>query len=200
MPSGNCPATLETSRSLAESIICFAGGTLIRTPLGERRIESLSTGDLVVTIDRGPQPIRWMGGKTVRATGALAPIRIARGTMGNDRDLLVSPQHRLLLRRAGGDEALAPAIALLDDFRITVAFGGMVTYHHMMFDQHEVVFANGAPSESFHPGGQVLDTLDARSREELFRPFPALRSDLGTYGPPSRTCLATEDARELARA
>lgn len=201
MPSGHSPTSFDGKRAPAEAIICFAKGTLIRTPHGERRVESLARGDHVLTLDQGPQPIRWMGSKTVRASGALAPVRIARGTMGNDRDLLVSPQHRMLVPRLSGqDEALAPALALVDDYRITVAFGGMVTYHHMMFDRHEVIIANGAPSESFHPDGYGLDTLEAPAREELFALFPMLRSDIAAYGPASRPCLGTDEARARLRA
>ena len=177
---------------------------MIRTPHGERRIEHLSGGDLVLTLDSGPQPIRWTGSKKVRASGALAPVRFARGTIGNSRDLLVSPQHRMLIsgslakRSANREELLAPALALVDDFRVTVAYGGMVTYHHLMFDRHEVLFANGTPSESFYPVGLGLDTLDAVEREGLFKLFPALRSNASAFGQPSRPCLDMETARRLA--
>ena len=201
------PGTPDTPagyrRGLSESIICFATGTMIRTPHGDRRIEKLSEGDLVLTLDSGPQPIRWIASKTVRATGALAPVRFARGVLGNDRDLFVSPQHRMLLsgRHAGSalgrDQVLAPAIALVDDIQVAVAFGGMVTYRHMMFDRHQVVIANGAPSESFHPGGIALDTLDGRERDELFAIFPDLRSDPAAYGTPSRQSLSEADTRRL---
>ncbi len=178
-----------------DSIICFATGTMIRTPRGERRIEHLAQGDLVFTLDSGPQPIRWIGSKTVRASGALAPIRFARGALGNDRDLYVSPQHRMLLsgasarRVSGRDHVLAPALALVDHARVSVAFGGAVTYRHMMFDRHQVVIANGAPSESFHPGGIALDTLDACARDELFAVFPDLRSNVAAYGDVARPSL-----------
>ena len=91
------PATTRGGPSGSEALICFARGTMIRTPEGERRIEHLRQGDLVVTLDSGIQPIRWIGSRTVRASGAQAPVRFARGTIGNDRDLLVSPQHRMLL-------------------------------------------------------------------------------------------------------
>ena len=186
------------------AIICFAKGTMIRTPHGERRVEHLEYGDLVLTKDHGPQPIRWAGSKTVRASGALAPVSIARGTIGNDRDLLVSPQHRLLIagaatRRTGtAGEVLAPALALVDGYRISVAYGGMVSYHHLMFDQHEVVIANGAPSESFHPGGIGLDTLDAAAREGLFAKFPELRTGANSYSQPVRPCLSMSKAKLLA--
>ncbi len=188
-----------------ETIICFTEGTAIKTPHGDRRIETLKAGDLVLTVDNGPQPIRWIGRKTVRASGDLAPIRFSKGTIGNHRDLLVSPQHRMLCGgymtqlHFGEPEVLAPAKSLVDDFGVTVAYGGMVTYVHMLFDQHELVFANGAPSESFFPGDSGLDTLTAKSREELFAVFPELRSDVWTYGPASRVCLKAQDARALAR-
>ena len=187
-------------------IICFTRGTAILTPRGERRIETLQPGDQVLTVDRGPQVIRWIGRKTVRATGGLAPVRFTKGTLGNHRDLLVSPQHRVLCvgdlprRLFNQSEVLAPARDLVDDFSVTIAYGGMVTYVHMLFDRHEVVIANGAPSESFFPGQNELGTLTEPSREELFAIFPQLRSDAGRYGPASRVCLTSQDARALATA
>ena len=200
------PATTRGGPSGSEALICFARGTMIRTPEGERRIEHLRQGDLVVTLDSGIQPIHWIGSKTVRATGAQAPVRFARGTIGNDRDLLVSPQHRMLLssrwaaRQFGREQVLAPAEALVDDFRVSVVYGGVVAYHHMMFDRHQIVIANGAPSESFHPGGIGLDTLDTRARESLFDVFPQLRTNASAYGPASRPCLDTQETRRLASA
>ncbi len=187
-----------------ETIICFTAGTMIRTPGGERPIETLKPGDMVTTLDRGAQPLRWIGRRTVPATGVLAPIRFATGSYGNHRDLLVSPQHRMLCRGYaaqllfGETEVLAPAKSLVDDFQVTIDYGGMVTYVHMLFDRHEIVIANGAPSESFYPGSCGLDSLSDPSRDELFRLFPALRSDAGSYGPASRTCLKGSEARALA--
>lgn len=194
----------DTTSGLSdETIICFAEGTAVKTPQGERRIEALKQGDLVVTFDNGPQPIRWIGKRTVRATGSLAPIRFAKGSIGNHRDLLVSPSHRMLCGgqltklHFGQPEVLAPAKSLVDDFSVTIEYRGMVTYFHMLFDRHEVVIANGAPSESFHPGATGLDTLEASSRDELFQIFPELRSNVGTYGPATRTCLSGAEARVL---
>ncbi len=189
-----------------ETIICFTAGTAIQTPSGERRIEKLKAGDLVLTLDNGPRRIRWIGQKTVRATGALAPIRFTKGSIGNHRDLLVSPQHRMLCGgyltqlHFGEPEVLAPAKSLVDELGVTVAYGGMVTYIHMLFDRHEIVLANGAPSESFFPGSQGMDTLAAPSRDEIFRLFPELRSDMGAYGPASRVCVKATEARALVSA
>lgn len=200
--SGQTPP-LFTHRPADDAIICFARGTMILTPRGERRIEHLSEGDLVVTLDNGPQPVRWIGHRSVPASGALAPVRFARGAIGNDRDLMVSPRHRMLIRGeaarrvAGNDDVLVPALALVDDFRVSVAYGGIASYYHMLFDRHQVIVANGAPSESFHPGGAALSTLNGGARESLFGIFPELRSDLGSYGAASRPCLDVREARAL---
>ena len=199
MPDG----TFVTA-SGSEATICFTAGTAILTPLGERRIDSLAAGDMVSTLDNGPQRIRWIGRDTVRATGALAPIRFARGTIGNHRDLLVSPQHRLLCggcktrMHFGQSEVLAPASSLVDHFGVTVEYGGFVTYVHMLFDAHEIVVANGAPSESFYPGSFGLETLTDPARDEVFRIFPGLRSHLGAFGPTIRPCVSAAEARALA--
>ena len=187
-----------------ENIICFTAGTLIQTPLGERRIDTLQAGDAVLTLDHGPQPIRWIGKKTVRASGALAPIHFRRGAIGNTRDLLVSPQHRMLCTgyrtqlHFGESEILAPAKSLVDECNITVEYGGMVTYVHILFDRHQIVFANGAASESFFPASTGLDAIEDAARNEVFKLFPELRNDLGSYGPASRVCIKPHEARALA--
>jgi len=170
-----------------DAIICFSAGTGIQTPHGDRRIETLGVGDHVITRDNGSQAIRWIGRKTVRASGALAPIRFAKGTMGNYRDLLVSPQHRMLFRKTtGSKEILIPAKRFVDNFHVTTRFGGMVTYVHMLFDRHQVVYANGAPSESFYPSEGGLETLTEEALNDVFTLFPSLRSNLAGYGPPIR--------------
>ena len=202
-PDGSNAVPLTRDFDYRDNIICFTAGTAIQTPSGERRIESLKAGDLVLTLDHGPRPIRWIGHKTVRATGALAPIRFQKGSIGNTRDLLVSPQHRMLVGgyltqlHFGETEVLAPAKSLVDELGVTVAYGGMVTYYHMLFDTHEIVLANGAPSESFFPGSHGLDTLNDPARDEIFRLFPKLRSDLGAFGPAGRVCLKATEARAL---
>ncbi len=173
-------------------VICFAAGTLIATGGGERPIERLSVGDHVATLDNGPQPLRWIGCRTVRATGALAPVRILAKAMGNHSDLFVSPEHRMLCERTlarklfATDAVLAPASRLVDDQIACIAYGGMVTYVHLMFDRHQVVFANGAPSESFHPAAFGLDGLLEPARQDFFCAFPALRADPSAYGPVAR--------------
>ena len=187
--------TLLTFSEIENIIICFTTGTRIATPLGARLIEDLEPGDLVLTMDNGPQPLRWVGKRTVPAKGNLAPIRFQSGSIGNSADLLVSPQHRVLHQGSRSEllfshsEVLIPAKHLVNGDTVTQEVGKSVTYVHIMFDEHQIVFAEDAPSESFFPGETGLDAVGAAEREELFGIFPELRSLPGTYGPLARPSL-----------
>ena len=187
-----------------ENIICFAPGTRIATPKGARDIATLRVGDLVVTRDHGLQPIRWIQQRTVPAMENFAPIRIRPGAItGQDRDLLVSPQHRMLFQgyRAellfGESEVLVSAKHMIDDKYVTQETSGDVTYIHMMFDEHEVVYAEGAATESFHPVDIGLTAVSDPAREELFALFPALRSNVNGYGQTARRCLKGHETKLL---
>ena len=194
----------EVTFSNIETVICFAAGTLIRTPGGERPIETLRPGDLVVTADRGLQPVRWVGRNRVPARGRLAPIRIAEGVLGNDRPLVVSPQHRLLSAgpshrlHFGASEVLVAAKHLIDGHGVAWLAQDSIDYLHVMFDRHEIIFANGAAAESFHPGDVGLGAIADPVREELFEVFPDLRSLPDAYGPTSRQCLRGWEAQLLS--
>ncbi len=176
-------------------IVCFARGTKIETQNGEINIEDLCQGDMVKTLDHGLQPIRWIGSTTVPAKGNLAPYRIRKGALGNKRDLLVSPQHRMMLSGWQLEllfddiEVLTTAKSLQNDCTITREEGGTVEYFHMMFDSHEIVFAEGIPSESFHPGEQGMDAISEQSRDEIYTLFPELQFDLHAYGAAARRSL-----------
>lgn len=175
---------------------CFTPGTLVETPAGLVAVETLAPGDLVETLDSGPQPVRWVGhvtltGAELAADPSLRPIRIRAGALGHgrpSRDMRLSPQHRLLVDGArlpllfGEAEMLVAARDLLDDHRITrdPAPDG-VTYIHFLFDRHEIVRADGLAAESFRPGPQTLPALPDASRQELLRLFPGLAHD-GTPG------------------
>jgi hypothetical protein len=184
--------------------VCFTSGTQIATVSGDRLIEDLVAGDLVLTMDRGYQPIRWIGSSKVPATGDFAPIRIRKGVLGNDRDLRVSPQHRMLLQGwqaemlFGEQEVLATAKSLVNDHSILRDEGGEVEYFHMLFDTHEIIWAEGAPSESFHPGEQGCKALDQATRDEILMLFPELAD--GTfqgYGASARTSLKHSEGQLL---
>ncbi|MFD0859709.1 Hint domain-containing protein [Roseovarius aquimarinus] len=182
-------------------VVCFARGTQIHTLRGRIAVEAVRAGDLIQTRDDGVQPVRWVGSRRVAAAGRFAPIRIRAGAMGNDRDLLVSPQHRLLMRGwrtelfTGEPEALAAAKLLVGTPGISEAPGGSVEYFHILFDRHQLILAENCWSESFQPGEMALSALEEAVRAELFALFPALRS-LGpsSYGRDVRRSLRAHEA------
>jgi hypothetical protein len=181
---------------------CFVAGSRIATPQGAAAIETLRVGDLVLTRDNGYRPIRWIGGREFGAEALadfpeLLPVRVRRGAFGADvpsADLLVSPQHRMLL--AGSDaaghgdetEILAAATDLVTlGLAIPEAVCG-VTYFHIMFDHHEIVWANGCWSESFLPEAAALDGLHDAQLREILMIFPELATRAGqrAYEPARR--------------
>ena len=189
------------------SVVCFVAGTLITTKQGDVPIETLQVGDMVVTKDHGYQPVRWIGSTKVQATGRLAPIRFRKGALANDRDLLVSPQHRMLLSGwqadllFGVNEVLVAAKHLVNDGSITRVEGGEVEYFHMMFDEHEIVYAEGCQSESFHPGHEGWGALAEETRAEIIALFPQLATEaFRAYGFGARRTLKQSEAKMAVEA
>lgn len=184
---------------LGASVVCFAAGTEIETPDGPRRVETLQEGDLVMTAAMGAQPIRWSGASTVVAQGDLAPIVITRGTLGNDRDLVLSPQHAILLSdwRAellyGQSDVLVRAKDLLNMDGVYRRPGRLITYCHILMDQHHVVKAHGVWSETLYPGAVAMDAVNSEAQAEIDALFP----DLSAYGPTAAPCLRGFEARAL---
>jgi len=187
-----------------EKIICFTRGTRITTANGDVAVEDLSLGDTVQTMDNGFQPIRWIGKRTVPAYGKLAPIMFKAGALDNHRDLRVSPQHRMLVQdwRAetlfGEFEVLSAAKHFVNGDTIFAQEGGDVEYFHILFDTHEIIFAEGAATESFHPGEEGARAVDPEQYEELLSLFPELRQDVSAYGPSARMTLKTHEGRLIA--
>jgi hypothetical protein len=185
-------------------ILCFTKGTMILTHSGEKPVEQLVIGDRVATKDHGMQELRWIGSTTVSATGDLAPIMIQKNAMGNVRNLRVSPQHRMLVQGwkaellFGEREVLVAAKHLVNNDTIYVSEGDTVEYFHVLFDIHQIIFANGAPSESFHPGKLGMNALPWETREEILHLFPELRENTKAYGPIARTSLKQHEAIVLA--
>ncbi len=194
----------DTGFVTVSTVPCFVAGTLIRTPDGEVPVETLQPGDLVLTQDNGPQPLRWIGRREVAAEGDLAPIRIAAHTFGIHRTLTVSPQHRILIRDAlaellfGETEVLVAAKHLINDCTVTRQRGGTVQYVHLMFDAHQVVFSEGLPTESFLPGPQTTATFEREALAEIEAIFPELNVTTGDgYSPAARRTLRDYEARVL---
>lgn len=192
---------------------CFTPGTSIATPRGERAVETLRPGDRIVTRDNGLQEVAWTGTcrldwSELGANPHLAPILIEQGALGHglpERDMLVSPQHRMLVANERTHlyfeehEVLVAAKHLVDHRRIREVSRPGVTYVHFMCARHEVVLANGAWTETFQPGDQSLGSLGNAQRLELFALFPELSG--GSRGPAyaaARRTLKAHEAKLLA--
>jgi len=179
------------SASPDESVLCFASDTLLETPNGMRRIHELGVGDRVRTMDSGSKAVSWIKSWTVTAreligNSNLFPVRITAGALGAGlpkRDLLVSRQHRILIsssftkRLLGEYEVLIPAIKLTKLKGIYIDTDvDEITYTHIMFDAHEIIYAEGVPSESFLPGPNAIQTLNDIEFAELLALVPSCRA------------------------
>lgn len=154
-------------RRFAEvACVSFTHGTMITMASGAQKpVEQLCEGDMVLTRDDGPQPLRWIGQSTIRATGEGAPIRIRAGTLNNADDLFVSPDHRLFVyqRRdhlgAGRSEILVKARHLVNGDSVARIEGGFVEYYQLLFDDHQIIYAEGIAAETL--------LVDTRTRAAL---------------------------------
>ncbi|MBP0480922.1 Hint domain-containing protein [Sagittula salina] len=184
----------------------FTAGTMITLSTGAQKpVEDLRPGDRVLTRDNGPQALRWIGHHTARATGTFAPIRIAAGTLNNSRDLLVSPDHRLFIyqRRdeigAGRSELLVRARHLVNGTTVTAAPGGFVDYYQMLFDAHQIIYAEGIAAESMLVNTQTQAALPADLSDRLAALIPGhRRSDISDLEI-GETLLSRPDAAALLR-
>lgn len=203
-----------TFSEIENVIPCFTPGTTIATPKGERLVEELREGDRIITRDNGIQEIRWTGrkemsGKSLMANPHLKPILIRSGSLGNglpERDMLVSPNHRMLVASDKTQlyfeerEVLAAAKHLVGSEGIHAVDVMGTAYIHFMFDRHEVVLSNGAWTESFQPGDYSLKGIGNAQRTEIFELFPELQDKQGLEGYQSaRRALKKHEAKLLVK-
>lgn len=153
---------------------CFTAGTLIRTSEGDVPVECLRRGMLIETLDNGFQPIEWMGSSRMAPRFETLPIRIKAGVLNNETDLIVSPQHRVLLTGAraellfGCDEVLVAAKHLVNGRDVVrCETDEMITYFHILLPQHDLVYSEGQWSESFMPGPMTLHSFDPFANRSL---------------------------------
>lgn len=207
---GVTPDEASGKQNLARmGVPCYAPGTLIDTPDGPRAVETLRVGDLVTTLDHGPQPIRWVHSddQPLDTFGPEArPVLIAANALGKGlpgQDLIVSPQHHLFVGGRGQldawfqGEAFVPAKALTTVPGIRHMKGRKtITWIHFACDRHEVITANGCLSESLLVGPVVVNGLTSSDRRALMAVFGAAPSQ-GTplNGPAARKCLRVSDVR-----
>lgn len=194
----------DTGFVMLDMVPCFVAGTLIETVEGKMPVEVLEAGDMILTRDQGYQPLRWIGQRTVAASGKMAPIEIAANTFGEHSALRVSPLHRILLQNEmaellfGESEVLVAAKELVNDTSVRVREGGDVTYVHLLFDEHQIVVSNGLESESFLPGGQITNLFEEEAVAEICALFPELDPHSGEgYSPAARRILRKHEAALL---
>lgn len=183
---------------------CFTPGTQILTLNGPQDVATLKVGDFVWTLDHGFQPLKWIGKRRFALAELVTqpryrPIRIVKGAFGDGlpfQDMHVSPQHRIFVSgwRAqlytGQDEVLAPAVKLCNGSGIQRdQQAKSVTYIHLLFDRHEVVWSDGLLSESFFPAAAPHTSM-ARELRSLFPEKFAELTSMET----ARTCVSDASA------
>lgn len=161
--------------------VSFLRGTRITLMSGEQRaIETLHPGDRILTRDHGGQELRWVGKATLRAVGTFAPVVISAGTLGNSGDLIVSQHHRMFLyqrsKKPGlaASELMVQAKHLVDGDRVFLREGGFVDYFSLVFDRHEIIYAEGIPAESLMVNDATVSMLPPELAAEVRANFPGL--------------------------
>ena len=206
--------TMKEAGDLVPSgVICIVRGTLITTDRGDVPIENLEPGCKVLTRDNGYQELlstmsRIVGANELRRNAKLYPIRITSGALGSGlprRDLAVSRQHRMFVtssivkRMFGSETVLVAAIRLTELPGIYIdSTAESVEYFHLVFKNHEVIFAEGAPTESFLVNSETLKTLSKAQREEFLSLFPEV-DEIGYFGAPSHPIPSRMLQKELVR-
>lgn len=172
--------TENASQKFAQvACVSFTRGTHITLASGaQSRIEDLNVGDAVLTRDDGVQKIRWIGHSTVRAVGEFAPVRIRAGTLHNENDLLVSPDHRLFIYQrsdalgAGRHELLVRARHLVNGDSVVQEDGGFVEYYQLLFDTHQIIYAEGIAAETLLIDTRTRAALPRELAEKLAQSLP----------------------------
>lgn len=169
------------------SVTCFTRGTLIATDQGDLPIEVLEPGCRVLTQDGNYQELilpvsRIVEKQDLCKNPKLYPVRITAGALGAGlpkRDLLVSRQHRMVAQSPLVRRMLGAAAVLIAAIRLTDMPGiyvdhkvERIEYFHLIFERHEVIYAEGAPAESFLLNADAERTLTHAQREEFASLFP----------------------------
>ncbi len=190
------------------SIPCFAPGTLIDTPNGLIPVERLRPGVVVSTFDGTPKPIKWIHSRRQACTGDQTPVLIKTGALGPNkpnRDLVVSPQHRILvgmndqLQGIFTYAALVPAKALVKLPGIRHMRGKRaINWYHFALDPHAVVISNGCATESLLLAKMVVDGLLQVEKVLLRGTYagPKLKGCLSN-GPPAYPCLSVKETKSI---
>lgn len=210
---GNNYAGMGSDRPVISFVTCFARGTLLASPTGPRPVEQVRRGQWLTTLDNGPRKVRWVGSRVLgredlQANPRLQPVRIAKGALGcglPERDLIVSRQHRVMAssaivgRMAECDEVLVAAHHLvgLPGIEQVIPDDG-VEYWHVLFEGHEILLSEGAPTESLWPGQQAMESLGPTALQEIRYAMPHLVDGDEPAMTPARPFMEGKVARKLA--
>ena len=176
-------AAIDTSQIGAATVACYCRGTLILTDCGEVAVEDLKVGDCLITVDGKARAIQWIGRRSygerfLMTNPALTPILIQAAALGSGlprRDLRVSPKHAMFL-----DGLLIPAAELVNGTTIDRDWGCQgVDYFHVELDSHDVIWAEGAASETYLEDGDRAMFQNAPERCADHQPRDAMQF----YGP-----------------
>ena len=170
----------------SNSVPCFLAGTRIATPSGPVAVEALCVGDRVTLLSGATRPIVWIGWREIDtarhpAPQAVQPIRIAAGALGPGcpaRALYLSPDHALFL-----DGALVPVRHLVNGGSIRQVRRRHVRYVHVELDRHDVMLAEGAPTESYLDTGDRADFTNGGGVVRLHPSFAGWRRDAAACAP-----------------
>ncbi|MEP5732285.1 MAG: Hint domain-containing protein [Sulfitobacter sp.] len=186
--------TPTTSPTPGTSIVCFCDGTEILTDTGLRLIEDLSIGDLVFCKDKGFKPIRWIGRRwfdlTQELDPSLVPIRFEKGALGPQlptQDLFLSPNHCVQIEHSlcslyfAVPEMFFPAKHLVGIQGINKSDKTVFGYFHILFDDHEMIQANGIWAESLFFGDTAKIVMGSEKRQELLSVFPELTATASKF-------------------
>lgn len=201
--------TGNTDTGLVEitQVPCFAAGTRIDTVSGPVTVETLERGDLVLTRDNGPMPILWVGSRKVSKFKGNRPVRIRAGSFGALRDVVVSPNHRVLLRDVwaellyGVPEVLVSAKDLVNHATVIwETHPGPWSYFHILLESHQMLRSEGVFSESYQPGQIGFAAFDDQTRDEIAGLYPDLLEMPSSYGPAARMSLKPGETATLLSA
>lgn len=187
--------------------VAFTRGTMITLGSGAQcPIENLRVGDKILTRDRGPQPLRWIGQRTVRAVGPYAPVVITKGTLANASDMIVSQFQRLFIyqtdpneRLANQAEVLVRARDLVENEAVYIRTGGFVDYFHLVFDAHEIIYAECTPTESLLVDERALGRLPDELARDMESALPALTHKPHFGKEPDKSRLRPERLQKRSR-
>ncbi len=197
------PVPLIASGDGIELVTCFARGTRIATPNGQVPIEQLCVGDLVLTVDGKPEQIKWIGRRSVNCRAhpqpkQVWPIRIrAHALAANqpERDLLVSPQHAIF-----AENVLIPAWCLVNSLNVTVEQTGQIEYFHIELPRHDVVLAEGLPTETYLDNGDRANFENGGPAVRLHPDFTFLTWEARGYAPLTVAGPEVDSVRALLEA